>query len=146
MVESYTNQLIETLFNLSRMMKDSMCFSTDFTNLSLNQIQALIFIKKNERVQMREIAQQFKIEMPSATSLINKLSILKLVERKSDKSDRRLVTIVLTQKGRTLLEKAMDERGKSIRKNLSFLSPEDRNDLLRISKTLVKQLELSYEK
>lgn len=146
MTDSYTDQLIDTLFNLSRSMKDSMCFSTEFTNLSVNQIQALIYIRKNEEIPMSEIAQKFKIEMPSATSLVNKLSLLKLVERKSDDADRRLVKIFLTAKGKRMLEKVTDERSKNIKKIIAFLSESDRKDLLRISKTLLQQLEKDHEK
>jgi DNA-binding MarR family transcriptional regulator len=127
-------------------MKETMSFSSDFANLSLLQIQALIFIKRNERVQMSEIAQNFTIELPSATSLVNKLCILKLVERKSDESDRRLVRIVLTRKGEEMLEKVMNERSKNIRKNISILSEDDRKDLLRITKTLLEQMQKMYEK
>ena len=146
MKDSYTNQLIETFFNLSRLMKESMSFGRDFANLTLLQIQALIFIKRNQKVQMGEVAQNFKIELPSATSLVNKLCILKLAERKLDDSDRRMVYIVLTSKGVKMLEKVMDERSKNIRKNLSYLSQEDKKDLLRISKTLLEQMQKSYEK
>jgi DNA-binding MarR family transcriptional regulator len=127
-------------------MKETMSFSSDFANLSLLQIQALIFIKRYERVQMSEIAQNFTIELPSATSLVNKLCILKLVERKSDESDRRLVRIVLTRKGEEMLEKVMNERSKNIRKNISILSEDDRKDLLRITKTLLEQMQKMYEK
>lgn len=145
-MNSFTNELIETMFALSRSMKERMSYSNEFANLSMLQIQVLISIKKKGSEQMTDIAQMFNIELPSATSLINKLTTLKLVERKSDEADRRLVKIVLTRKGGNMLEKIMKDRSKNIKKMLSLLSESDKKDLLRISKTILKQMNTTYEK
>ena len=134
-------ELIESIFRLSRLMKDNMCYSSELTTLSLLQLQALIFLNKKQNAQMREIAEQFKIEMPTATSLINKLSAAKLVSRQEDVKDRRLVRIVLTEQGKTLLEKAMKERTKKMHFLLSYLSDNDKIELLRIIQILTKQME-----
>src|SRR5260221_13397325 len=141
MNKNMNGELIESIFRLSRLMKDNMCYSSELTTLSLLQLQALIFLNKKQNAQMREIAEQFKIEMPTATSLINKLSAAKLVSRQEDVKDRRLVRIVLTEQGKTLLEKAMKERTKKMHFLLSYLSDNDKIELLRIIQILTKQME-----
>jgi DNA-binding MarR family transcriptional regulator len=141
-----TNKLIEATFKISRAMKDSMCYTSSITQLSLVQLQALIFIKKNPNVPMRKIAEHFRIELPSATSLLNKLSTMKLVERHTDPDDRRIVRINLTTDGQTLLKNAMIERAKKMEKLLSFLPEEDKSTLLRIVTTLTEKMEEQNEK
>jgi len=140
-----TNKLIEATFAFSRLMKDSMCYTSAITHLSMLQLQALIFIKKNPNVPMREIAEHFRIELPSATSLLNKLNTMDLVERKTDEEDRRIVRINLTIEGQTLLKNAMIERTEKTEKLLSFLSEEDKAALLRIIMTLTVKMEGHHE-
>jgi len=139
-------QLIETMFKLSRLMKGSMKFCSDFQELTFLQMQALIFIKKAKNIQMSEIATHFQIEMPTATSLINKLNTMKLVKRQADPKDRRLVRIILTEQGKQLLEKALEERTKKINHLLSYLSKNDTLELLRILQILIKHMEENDEK
>lgn len=145
-IQDTTNRLIEATFNLSRLMKENTHHPSSITHLSMVQIQTLVFIKKNPNVPMKKIAEQFRIELPSATSMINKLTALKLVERQTDPDDRRIVRINLTQDGQTLLKNAMIERTKKIEKLLSFLSEEDHAALLRIVTTLTEKLEKQHEK
>jgi len=118
-----TIELVEMIFKATRLMKDEMSFTNNLTHLSILQIQTLVFLKqnKNNDVSMTDIADYFRIELPSATSLINKLCDQKLVERHADKKDRRLVIIILTEEGKKLLEQAMNQRKKKLEKILSYL-------------------------
>ncbi len=145
-MQNADNQLIEAVFSLSRLMKGTMSFQCTVVHLSLLQIEALIYIMKNNDCQMREIAERFKIEMPTATSLINKLCIMKLTKRISDKKDRRIVRINLTEKGKQLLDEAMEERSKKIHKLLIHIPENDKKELLRIIQTVLVNLEKEYEK
>lgn len=140
------SQLTDTFFKISRLMKEEMGFSSDFCKLSILQIQALVFLKKHPQSQMTEIAANFKVELPSATSLINGLVKLKFVERKPDKKDRRLVRISLTKSGNFFLTDAMKARSERMKKHLSYLSLEDKKSLLDILQRLTAKLEKSHEK
>lgn len=142
-----TTELVEMMFKVSRLMKGEMSFTNNLTHLSILQIQALIFLKKNKDKQtsMSDIAQNFRIELPSATSLINKLCDQKLVCRNADERDRRLVLISLTPEGKTLVEQAMCERRKKIEKMLSYLSEKEKSDLSSIFKTLYNKLQTKNE-
>lgn len=139
-------QLIEAFFQMSRLMKEEMGYSSRLCHLSLVQLQALVFLKKNPDAQMGEIATNFKIELPSATSLMNTLSKLDLVERKADKKDRRLVRISLTQQGTALLADAMKARKKKLDETLKHLSKEDKKSLLDIIQKLISKMEVPSEK
>ena len=136
-----TNKLIEATFKMLRILKENMHYTSSMAQMSMMQIQALVFIKQNPNVPMSKIAENLRIELPSATSLLNKLSELKLVERQTDPDDRRIVRINLTTAGQTLLKNAMMERTKKIEELLSFVSEEDQEALLRIVTILTEKLE-----
>ena len=90
---------------------------------------------------MSEIAGYFRIELPSATSLINKLCDQKLVTRHADPDDRRLVLITLTEEGQKLVIQAMHQRRIKLEKMLSYLSEREKSDLLSIIRTLGTKLQ-----
>ena len=140
------NDFGEVLFKLSRLMRDDMNFTCYSAQLSILQLHALIFLKKNNPVHMSDIAQNFRIEMPTATSLLNKLVALKLVRRTADKKDRRIVHIVLTPKGEEVLEEAKEQRNKKINTMMSYLSEADKKKLLVILERIVATMERSHEK
>ena len=106
MKQDKPNELVEMIFTVSRLMKNEMSFTTNVIHLSILQIQTLFFLNhhKHEHISMSEIASYFSIELPSATSLLNKLYDLHLVERHADPQDRRLVLISLTDDGKKFLE------------------------------------------
>ncbi len=138
---SNNDLLIEAFFKLSRLMKENMSYSSSIAKLSLLQIQALVFLQQKPNAQMREIAVQFKIEMPTATSLVNKLCKMGLVVRKEDLQDRRLVRISLTDQGRSLLTKAKIDRSKKLTQIISYLSESDQQVLKKIIMTLIDKME-----
>lgn len=141
MKEDNKIELVEMIFKVSRLMKDKMSYTNKLIHLSILQIQTLIFLNKNKKVSMSDIAGYFHIELPSATSLLNKLYDQKLVERHEDEQDRRLVMITLTNQGKILLKQAMYERRKKLEKVLSYLSEKERSDLSTILETLNNKLQ-----
>src|ERR1700722_5472738 len=144
-----TNQLalkiFEAMFKNSRLFKDKAISSSELTHLSILQIHTLSLLKKNASLPMSEIAEYFRIELPSATSLLNKLVALQLVKRQQDIKDRRLVKIALTEKGESLLKKAMDEKITHIERMLSYLSEIEQHELLRLLEKLNERTEKDYE-
>jgi DNA-binding MarR family transcriptional regulator len=141
MSKTNSKKFLEEFFKLSRCLKEKNFYKNDLTELSILQLHALIYVKEHEHAQMNEIAKHFKIELSSATSLVNKLCTMELVSRETDPQDRRLVRIQLTEKGKKLLQDAMEVRVKKIESMLSSLSEKDTNELLRIMETLNERIE-----
>lgn len=141
-----TNNLIEKMFTYLRCMKDQMSLQNDMMNLSMIQLHTLIFIRKHPNTPMKAVAEYLKVELPSATTIVNKLVKLSYVKRHTDKDDRRLVLLTLTQKGESLLEDAMKERTSNMERLLSNLSQKDQDNLSKIFDTLIKAMEKQDEK
>jgi DNA-binding MarR family transcriptional regulator len=141
MKKDNTIELVEMMFKILRLMKQKMAYTNNLVHLSILQIQTLFFLSQNKKTSMGEIANYFHIELPSATSLVNKLCDQKFVVRHADEQDRRLVLIILTAEGKKMLLQAMSQRRKKLEKVLSYLSVAEKSELLSILKTLNTKLE-----
>ena len=145
MQEDITSALVEIIFSISRSMKGEMSYTSQLTHLSILQIQTLIFLDKNKNVPMSEIAKNFHIELSSATSLLNKLYSQKLVTRQNDEKDRRLIRITLTSEGKQILDKVITERKIKLKRLLSYLSEQERLDLLNLLTSINSRLQQKNE-
>ncbi|MDE2026290.1 MAG: MarR family transcriptional regulator [Patescibacteria group bacterium] len=138
-------KIIELFFEFSRHLKGSMSVKSQFADLSMLQMQALIFITTHPNSTMSEIAKHFSIELPSATSLVNKLYKTGLVERKNDKDDRRKIYVVLTEKGVQLLKEGKKIRKQQIEKILSYLSEAEKKQMQSILEKICRSMEVQHE-
>ena len=140
------DQIAQLMFTLSRSMKEGMKFDSATAQLTLLQIHALMFIGKKENVTMTEVAKQFDISLPTATALSDKLVRAGLISRQNDAHDRRIVKLVLTNEGTNLLTKAMRQRRTKITKMLSYLTAEEKKQLLHIMQQLTGGMQKQHEK
>jgi DNA-binding MarR family transcriptional regulator len=145
MADTLATQFIEVMFKTSRLFRGKMRYSSPIAHLSFLQIQTLAYLKIKNNAQMGEIADHFHIELPSATSLLNKLVSLQLVKRHQDERDRRLVRIVLTEEGDNMLAQARKEKESHVTRLLSYLTTEERQELLRLMEKLNERIEKDYE-
>ncbi|MEX2431240.1 MAG: MarR family transcriptional regulator [Dehalococcoidia bacterium] len=72
--------------------------------LTLPQLRALLLLHKGVQ-RMGDLAAGLGVTLPSATSVVDRLVGKELVERSHDERDRRVVTCVLTEAGRTAVER-----------------------------------------
>src|SRR6266513_38587 len=145
MTDTIAAKFIEAMFRNSRIFREKMHHASPIANLSILQIQTLNYLKHQTNAQMSEIAEHFHIELPSATSLLNKLVALQLVKRLQDEKDRRLVRVVLTEEGNAILTQLMREKEGRNTQMLSYLSDVEQQELLRLIEKLNNRIEKHYE-
>lgn len=141
MSNEINNKILEAMFKLVRDFKGSMSEKFEHSHLTLLQAQALDCIKGKGDTHMGDIANHFSTTMPTATALVDKLIAAKLVKRENDPKDRRIVRISLTKEGEKLLSEAKKQRANKMNKLLSYLSKEDKTELLRILDILASRSE-----
>jgi DNA-binding MarR family transcriptional regulator len=91
-----------------------------------------------------EIGERLQIPKPQMTHLIDRLVFLDMVERQPDVSDRRIINITLTSKGRTLLKKHRRMIEGAIKKSLASLTDKELAELstsLRKLRRILSKLE-----
>jgi DNA-binding MarR family transcriptional regulator len=146
MTNTINDQLTEIVFAFSRIMKEGMAFDSDASQLTVLQLQTLIFIHKKKIVSMGDVANQFKVSLPTATVLSEKLVKMNIAKKTRSRNDRRIVKVSLTQKGENLFKQAIRQRHQKINKLLSYLSAEDKKRLFNILNSLLVKIQKTYEK
>jgi len=73
------------------------------------------------------------------TTVIDNLEKRDLVKRERSLEDRRMITIILTEKGKALIEKVLPQHVASIAKQFEVLTPEEHVQLGEILRKLGKQ-------
>jgi DNA-binding MarR family transcriptional regulator len=67
----------------------------------------LFFLQKNNGSSLTQISQGLMLENPTVTGLIDRLEKLGYVKRSNHPSDRRVYLVYLTEKGKTVANKAL---------------------------------------
>jgi len=104
----------------------------DFSRISPLKIQTLGFIKKQKNPLMKEVADFLAVTPPSATSLIESLAKDKLIIRRFDPKDRRVVHLKITDKGNHILNKGFKEMVCHMKEVFTCLTEEERKQLVGI--------------
>lgn len=133
--------LVDSLFELAKTIREKIATShSSVPAMGLAQLRALMYLGKVKKATMSDLANHFGIEMPSATSLLNKLYIQKLVKRTVDIHDRRLVIVSLTPAGKKLFNMSLKHTRGKLEELLSCLTETEKSNLLKILNKLNNQL------
>jgi DNA-binding MarR family transcriptional regulator len=76
-----------------------------------------------------EIGESLQIPKPQMTHLIDRLEKLDIVQRQPDTSDRRITNVVLTDRGRSIVQEIDENLYASISETLACLSDTELRDL-----------------
>lgn len=79
-------------------------FQGGMEKLNFAQIQVMHLVYDKQESAMGELASSAKVKMPTMTDTVNRLVSLGYVKRDRPGSDRRMVIVKLTPKGRKLVE------------------------------------------
>jgi DNA-binding MarR family transcriptional regulator len=97
--------------------------------ISVPHFEIMMVLEEAGRQHIAEIGEKLLIPKPQMTFLINRLVNLKIVERRTDESDRRLSNVFLTEKGKAILK----EKDRLLRENfaekLSCLTDDELEEL-----------------
>ena len=113
-------QYNELLFGLFNNLKALYQKNLKILNISFQQILAISMIE-NSAVEMSDFSKKLGIDNSTATRLIDGLENKKLVERKRDPSDNRVIKVFLTKHGEKInnsIEFQLKKIGDSIERQL----------------------------
>lgn len=94
--------------------------------LTLSQGAALSHIVTKGPLRMGDLAAAEGVRVPTMTELVARLEREGLAKRSSDSSDRRVVLVDATERGRRLHDDLVTAREEFLRERLARLSPADR--------------------
>ena len=143
MANKLNQEIIDYMFEVIKTVKHKMFLCSESANITPVQFGAMHYIYSKKKVSMSQISEYFSTTMPTATSLIDKLIVAKLVIRKHDSKDRRIINISLTTQGEKVLKEAAKNRTNSMNKMLTYLTDDEKEQLLKIFKKIVDKQKIN---
>lgn len=101
-------------------------------DLSFGQMHVLMLLHQSGPLTVGQLAEILAVSMPSVSSMLDRLEEHSLVERRRDESDRRLVHVQLTDRGRAGAEEAAGFRRGAIERVLQQFSNSELEALLTV--------------
>ena len=98
-------------------------------NITHHHFEIIRILQEEGPLHIAEIGNRLQISKAQMTQLIDKLVELKIVERNSDESDRRIINISLTDYGNIFVQEKKHRIVQEIRDTISYLSDKDLADL-----------------
>jgi|GEM_PF-2412849 DNA-binding MarR family transcriptional regulator len=100
--------------------------------LTLPQLRTLMTLAANGRCSMGDLGKSTGYHLSALTGIIGRLSRKKYVSRIRDKNDRRVVKVVLTEKGRKLTSRISTKIVNRTSEMLSRIDDESRENLISL--------------
>lgn len=106
--------------------------STGFLEYSKNEILALLLIYRRDNVNMTDVAEYINAPLNTATGVITRLEKKRIVERRRDTEDKRVVKIYLTDEGKKQIKEQIDCICEYIKKIYLSLDSNEINTLIKV--------------
>jgi DNA-binding MarR family transcriptional regulator len=112
------------------------------TGLSMPQFSVMMQLHHKGACGMSEVSEQFEITPAAASQLVDKLVQSGFIVREEDPSDRRAKVLNITDKGRELIQRGIEERYRWVDQLVEKLSAEQK---AKVSEALVLLTEAAQE-
>jgi DNA-binding MarR family transcriptional regulator len=121
--EQVAGQVLEVVPQVMRAIREQMRQHRG-AELSVAQFRVLGFIDRHAGASLSDVADHIGLALPSMSKMIDALVVRKLVLREFDRRDRRRMTLMLTTRGRTILEQARADTRAFLIETLGQLDPQ----------------------
>lgn len=98
--------------------------------LSVPQFRSLSFINRHKGASLSEVAEHIGLTLPSMSTMIEGLVVRNYAVRRTDSSDRRRMTLTLTERGQTILQSARAATQARLAERIGRLQETDRKTII----------------
>ncbi len=118
------------------------CFSKELlgVEITVTQMQTLLLIHSLPGCKMSDLSEGLEVTLGNVTSLIDRLAKEGLVKRVEDDSDRRVVRVELTSKGKSTVSTVLANRKKTLAGIFKKVKESDKEVLLNIMEKIAEEL------
>ena len=124
-------RILDAFDGMSRVFAAMECFQGE-ASISKPELLALEAISREEGLMMSDLGKRLDISLSTATGIIDRLIEKKLVKRERNGGDRRVVRVVLTDKGRKTSQTYQKQKKELFGRMLGALDSEEQGELIRI--------------
>jgi DNA-binding MarR family transcriptional regulator len=114
---------------MRRSMSDFMRYARD-SRVSMQQFGALFHLHRKGMAGVSDVGDDLGVTSAAASQMIDRLVLLGLLERSEDPHDRRGKQIVLSVRGKELVEGSLQARQKWVDELARVISPEQQEDII----------------
>ena len=133
MKNSIDFQISELFFRLHSSIRDKFEIRDEITiDLTLNQIQILIYVYEHGQPQISDIAKHFKVTLPTVSINLNLLEEKEFIKRVQDTQDRRITRIQITPSHMDRMKRAKQQKEQIMKRLLSRLSDSEKNQFAKL--------------
>lgn len=144
-LDAFSRQMVEIMPLMFREMAKREANELTRGTISFPQMVALDHVDRHDRVTMTELANILSVKTSSATVLVDRLIRQKMLSRQRDESDRRLVWVSITPKGRKIVGEIMEEKRRTMKGMFAVLSDKEREHylsmLLKVKASLLRNIQ-----
>ena len=136
------DRMVENILNILPLFRRSfrnIDFNLVADGISHPHIVVMKILEEHERLSVSAIGEKQFISRPQMTHIVDRLVSLGMAERIINEDDRRVINVVLTDKGRNIVRQCDAIIKKSIKESLSIL---DDKDIEEMSAALSKLAEI----
>jgi MarR family transcriptional regulator for hemolysin len=105
-------------------------------DISIPQFRTLRFIQRNPDSSLSHLAEHLGLALPSVSKLVDGLVKQKLVTRRQSATDRRKLTLMLTQSGAAIVDSAQAGARSNLAQKLKNLSDDELKTISRAMQIL----------
>lgn len=134
-------EFAQTMERMMKMVEKSTKRKFEDPGVTMLQIQTLDYIKNNPDTSARNLSKQLYLSASSTSQLLDRLYEQKLITRKNDLDDRRLLRVNLTEKGNKFFEKIKKRHLEVVKNITKFMSVEEIKKMIEIHKNVVERIE-----
>ena len=135
----------EIIYSIRRLMQGSERYTKEINkkyNVSAAQVNCLLALHEYGPLPPSQIAKMILVNSSTVTGIIDRLEQKGLVERQRISQDRRVITIQLTESGKTLAENAPSPIQQKIIDGLKKLNPQEIEHIVNALNMLTNMLDV----
>ncbi|MBU1086846.1 MAG: MarR family transcriptional regulator [Candidatus Omnitrophica bacterium] len=135
-IDEYVEQVVRVLPQVIRWFHVNRANALTRAQLNPAQFYVLDIISELGEQKMSQLSRKLSVSLPAVTRIVDKLFAEKMVERIPGEKDRRVIEIKITLKGKKIVAEFRKQRQQAFKDIFSKLCEKDRQDYLRILRTL----------
>jgi DNA-binding MarR family transcriptional regulator len=142
--EENTARIIEAFGKISKVFASMESFTGNIS-LSKPELLTLESVSKQKELTMSKLAKNLDIGFSTATSIIDRLIEKKLVARKRNHGDRRVVKVFLSKEGEKIVSSYQEQKKISFKKMIEFLTEGEQESFVLVLEKIANKMQKEDE-
>ena len=105
-------------------------------DLAIPQFRSLLFIHRNPHCSLKSLAHHLGLTPPTVSKMVDGMVAKQLIRREISSKDRRKITLVITDQGNEILDKARQGTQTCLAEIFAQLSPEEAHTIFQAMRLL----------